>query len=339
VFQAFDEMKSVAAATFLTQLGFAACVLVFLNRPDQFILVPVFQTAGEAAATLFLLYCYFRRFGPLRLEFNLRDAWQMLRVSFPIGCSAALGTVLYNFDTVLLGFMKTPAEVGQYSAAYKFVNFFYAFLALYGTNLFPTVSRCRFDPSLLRRISDQSLRYTLALTIPLAAGGMILAHPLMQAFFGPEFSGGAAALRILLWVIPVMAGRTVYRSTMLSHGLQNDYLWIALTAAVFNTVLNLLLIPQYGYVGAAAATLFCELLVLALAYHAVARKVVRLAVARHLWRPCAACIPMAAFLLWNQGRHLVLLVSGGFLAYTAFAWAVRAIDPRDVWQAVRRQAP
>jgi O-antigen/teichoic acid export membrane protein len=239
---------------------------------------------------------------------------------------------------VLMGFLKPPGEVGQYSAAYKYISFFSAFLTLYSTNLFPTVSRARNDPSTLRRISDRSLQYTLALSVPLAAGGTLVARPLMGVVFGSQFSGGAAALRILFWVIPVMAGRTVYRSTMLSHGLQKDYLWIVLTAATVNTGLNLLLIPRYSYLGAASTTLVCELLVLALAFRAVARKVVRLALVPHLWRPLAACIPMGAFLLWNRGSHLVLLIGGGFTVYMIFAWVVRAIDPWDLWKAIRGPA-
>jgi O-antigen/teichoic acid export membrane protein len=339
VFQAFEQMRFVAAANFLTQLVFAACVLTFLGSATQFIWIPIFQFAGETAATLFLFYRYVRQFGRIRLEFRPHSWWGMLKESFPIGCSVALGMVLYNFDTVLLGFMKPPAEVGQYSAAYKYISFFSAFLSLYSTNLFPMVSRSRNDPAMLRRISDRSLRYTLALAIPLAIGGTLVARPLMEVVFGPQFSGGAAALRILIWVVPVVAGRTVYRSTMLSHGLQRGYLWIVLTAATVNTGLNLLLIPRYSYLGAASATLFCEVLVLALAYRVVARKVVRLELFQHLWKPLAACIPMTAFLLWNQGRHLFLLVSGGFAAYMIVAWAMRAIDPWDVWKAMRRPAP
>jgi len=338
VFQAFEQMKVVATAIFLTQLVFAVCVLTFLDSAAQFTWIPIFQFAGEAAAVLFLLYCYVRQFGAIRLSFSLQDWWGMLRESLPIGISVALGMVLYNFDVVLMGFMKPPAEVGQYSAAYRYISFFATFLALYSTNLFPTVSRCRNDPSMLRRISDRSLKYTLALSIPLAAGGTLVARPLMEMVFGPQFSGGAAALRILLWIIPIMASRTVYRSTMLSHGLQKDYLWIVLSAAVANTVLNLLLIPRYSYLGAASTTLICELLVLVLAYETVARKVVRLALVPHVWRPFAACIPMGAFLLWNQGSHLVPLIAGGFAIYVISAWAVRAINPRDVWKEIRGPA-
>ena len=339
VFQALEQMKLVAAGAVVTQLAFSICILLFLNRPEQIIWIPIFQFGGELAAILLLACFYFRQFGGIRLKFDFRIWSRLWKESLPIGLSAALAMVLFNFDIVLLGFMKSPAEVGQYSAAYKFINFFSAFIILYYSNLFPSISRCRNNHTLLRRISDRSLKYTLVLAIPLGVGGIFLARPLMAWIFGPEFSEGAAALRMLFWIIPVTASRVVYRATLLSHGLQRDYLWIALIAASINTGLNLLLIPDFSFFGAAVASVIGEIAVLCRVYQRVARQVVRLPLSPHLWKPAVACLPMIAFLLWLDGGSLFYRIAGGLLIYMFAAWVMGAVDLKEISREIRTPEP
>lgn len=331
VFQALEQMKYVAVAAVVNQLTFAACILIFLQSPSQYAWIPVFQFIGELAEGLILITLYTRKMGPIRLVFDLRVWGNIWKDSLPIGLSVLLGLILYNFDTVLLGFMKPISEVGQYGAAYKFINFFIAFIGLYTANIFPAVSRCKDNARLLSRISDRSLKYTLALAIPLAVGGMMVARPLMVFMFGREFAPGAVALSILIWIIPLVTARAVYRATLLSHGWQHDYLWISLCGAVLNTALNLMLIPRYSYIGTAATTIAGELLILILVYTQVARRVIRLPLGAHVWKPVAACVPMAGFLLWRHGSGLPILICGGIIIYLLSAWAVGVFNPKELW--------
>jgi len=339
VFQGVEQMKFVAAAAVIAQILFASCILVFLRKPSQFALVPLFQFCGEALASLFLVIAYVRRFGSIRLIFDFTAWMRIWRESLPIGLSLGLGMVLYNFDIVLMGFMKPSEEVGQYSAAYRIINFFMALLTLYNINLYPAISRCRDHPAVLCRISDRSMKYTILFTLPAAVGGMFVARPIMGLIFGQEFLDGAGALRILLWIVPILAGRAVYRATLLSHGLQRDFLWIALWAAAVNTGLNLALIPRFSYLGAATATLIGELLVFILVYRRVAQRVVPLAVAPHLMRPALACIPMIGFLIWQSGSTLIFLIAGGCAIFLISAWAVGAIQPREILEELRESGP
>jgi len=330
VFQAMEQMKLVAAGAVVTQLAFAVCILLFLHRPEQISWIPVFQFGGELVAVLMLLGCYLRQFGGIRLRFDFRIWSRLWMESLPIGLAAALGMVLYNFDVVLLGFMKSRADVGQYSAAYRFINFFSAFITLYFSNLLPSVSRCRNNPLLLRRISDRSLKYSMLLAVPLAVGGMFLARPLMVWFFGAQFSDGARALRMLFWIIPIAASRVVHRATLLSHGLQRSYLWIILIAASINTGLNLLLIPGLSFIGAAIASLVGEIALLFAVGRMVSRQVIRLPLGAHVWRPAVACLPMSAFLIWSDGIGLFYRIGGGFLIYVIAAWLMGAIDVKEI---------
>ena len=202
-----------------------------------------------------------------------------------MGLSSVFTLIMINFDMVLLGFLKPASDVGQYSAAYKFIGFFSSFVFLYNRNLLPAVSRCRGNPSMLQHISTRTQKYTLLLAVPLAVGGAMVSRPLIRLVYGSRFSGGAVALAILIWIIPLSSSRVLYRVTLLSHGLQNYNLWVSLAAVLVNVTLNCVLIPRYSYVGSAVATVISELLLLLLTYEGVARKVTALPLLGHLWTP------------------------------------------------------
>ncbi len=330
VFQVTEHMKYVAGANVLGQMVFASLVLLSIGRPSQIFLVPVFQCAGELAGTIFFFCLYRKLFGPVRISFRAGDWTHMLRGSLPMGFSGALSLVMINFDMVLLGFMKPASEVGQYSAAYKVIAFFSSLILLYNRNLFPAVSRSRGRPDTLRQISDGTQKYCLLLSMPLALGGSILAGPLMRMIFGPEYGGGAAALAILIWIVPTASLRVLYRVTLMSHGLQRLNLWLAFCAVAVNVGLNVALIPRFGILGSAAASVTSEILLLLISFGAVTRRVAPLPLAKHLIGPALMCLPMAAFLLWFPGLHVAACVAAGFLIYMASGAVFGTLDLREI---------
>ncbi|MFH1573639.1 MAG: oligosaccharide flippase family protein, partial [Acidobacteriota bacterium] len=265
-----------------------------------------------------------------------RQEWGIiLRESLPMGLSAVFGVVMFNFDMVLLGFLKPASDVGAYSAAYRFINFFAAFVHLYAINLLPVIARYRSDPAGLGRLADQAMRYTLALAIPLAAGGTLLAKPLIVLIFGTEFAHGSISLQILLWIIPLITLRTIFRNVLVSHGLQRQLLGCMSLAAGVNIALNLLLIPRYSFVGAAAATLAAESILLLSLTRQVSRKVTRLLIGTHVWKPAAASLPMVLFLVWFRTEGIVGRIAAGGLLYLAFAWAAGAYQFGEIRELLR----
>lgn len=337
VFQATEQMKFVAASNVLGQLVFSVFVLSCLHHPAQFLWIPVIQVLGEIVSTLYLLVLFRREFGPIRITFK-PSAWsKILKESLPMGLSSALTLVMINFDMVLLGFLKPASDVGQYSAAYKFINFFSSLVLLYNRNLLPAVSRCKGNPSMLRAISERTQKYVLLLSVPVAVGGAMVARPLMRMVFGHQFTSGAAALAILIWIIPITSSRVLYRVTLLSHGLQRYNLNVSLVAAGVNVALNCALIPRFSYIGSAVATVISELLLFSLTYDGVTRKVVPLPLANHLWKPAAASIAMAIFLNGYHPGHVMLRILGGFVIYVLVGLILKAFDLGEIKETLGRR--
>ncbi len=293
VFQAVEETRPVAAASIAAQIAFAAGAFT-ISGPQQLVLTPVYSIIGEAAGALVLVGAFVRRFGPLRPVFH-RPLWkELFRESAPLAASTILGTLLFNFDVLALAKFQTQAAVGLYTAIYKLVLLFATLLTLFQLSLFPLLSRAYADNRELRPVAGRVLHFVAAAFVPVAFAGALLARPLLEFFFGPEYAAGGATLQILLWSLPVMALRSVFRIILVSYNLQRLDMLAVLAGALTNIALDLLLAPTLGTVGTAISTLSSEMVILALCYRYVWKRIEPIGIGRHCLRPAEASMVMLA---------------------------------------------
>ena len=188
---------------------------------------------------------------------NTRGLTRLLRESWPIALSSiAVFTFYANIDTIILGAARGEAEAGVYSAAYR-VFLAFNVLAIFGAySLYPIISRARE----LRTVGDvieRAGRFLEALVVygAIVVGAAILiAHPMLRALFGPGYGRGGDALVLLSistswYCVGYTVGYNliaIERSRRFSLG--------AAVAGLLALVLDVVLIPPWGIIGAAAAT-------------------------------------------------------------------------------------
>ncbi len=166
----------------------------------------------------------------------------------------ALTFLLSQSDKVLLGIYINPREVGIYSIAATLVAF--VPLALQSVNQIfsPTIAElhARGDLELLARLFRSLIKWTLGLTIPLAAVMILFAQQIM-AMFGPEFAPGWLVLVAGTFGQLVNCGVGSVGFLLLMSGQEKRVLKIQTVMAVVVVALNLALIPRMGLLGAALA--------------------------------------------------------------------------------------
>lgn len=165
-------------------------------------------------------------------------------------------TSLYQVDILLLEIFTTSEQTGYYKAAIVLVQFLWlAPRAVQGV-LVQSVSDLWNQQALQRitMLSTRATRYTLLLTALLAIGLAVLADTFVPLYYGPEFT---PAVDPILFLLPGTVGFAVARplfSISQAKGKMEVVAACTGAAAVLNLVLNFLLIPRYGMLGAATAT-------------------------------------------------------------------------------------
>jgi O-antigen/teichoic acid export membrane protein len=165
-----------------------------------------------------------------------------------------------RLDQIMLSSMVGDAAVGQFSAALRISEVWYFIPMTILTAAFPTMMVKRQQGAAAYETYVQSLYDGMAwLGVGIAAVTSLLAPWIVGALYGESFSGSVTILRVQIWAGVTVAMSFVHGRWLLAEGLQRYGLLYTCVGAVVNIGLNLLLIPRYGAVGSAIATLATQI--------------------------------------------------------------------------------
>ncbi len=180
---------------------------------------------------------------------------KLFRFSAPLMFVSVLNLVIMWTDVLMLGYFKTSADVGIYSAALRtafFLNFIYlSFSHLFAPRISDLYNRDRHAE--LESLFKILTKWMFMLTFPLFLILVILSKDIL-AIFGSGFVAGYLSL-IILAVAHIInsAVGSVQHLLMMSEN-EKMVMYITIIVCVLNFVLNLILIPRFGINGAAIAT-------------------------------------------------------------------------------------
>jgi O-antigen/teichoic acid export membrane protein len=186
----------------------------------------------------------------------IRKLW---RESWPYFSSALVRYVTIRSDIVLLGFMRGTAAAGVYNVAYRVV-----FLLMYIPNFaslaaFPIISRLHHRGSgQAHELIQASLGWMILIGVPASVGLVLVAQPLVDLVFGSQFQRSVIILEMLAWLFFLSCVRNMLSTVMTACDQQAQRTKLETWAAIIAIVGNLVLISRYGPVGAAAAVLAAE---------------------------------------------------------------------------------
>jgi len=178
------------------------------------------------------------------------------RASGAIGLAAGAGIINQHADILMLGAFRTDGEVGIYRVAVQSGNLVLVGLQAINVTLMPFFSRAYSskDDAYLQFLAVQGARVSFISGSACALVLIMLGQPFLGTVFGQEFQVGYVALAVLVTghVFNVVTGSVGVLLNMTGHERQTlvGVSW----AATVNLILNGLLIPSFGMVGAAAAT-------------------------------------------------------------------------------------
>jgi len=178
-----------------------------------------------------------------------------LRVAFPLLLATSFHGAIVQTDIIMVGLFLTPEQVAVYFSAIK-TGTLIAFVlvavnALAAPKIAALFSQGRHGElqellsSVIHWIFWPALMTTLVMAI---FGGQIL------TLFGPGFAAGHTTLSILACGQLVKAGAGPVSDLLSLTGHHDQNAKVMGYCVAINVILNALLIPQFGIVGAAAAT-------------------------------------------------------------------------------------
>lgn len=182
------------------------------------------------------------------------DYWR--RAAFPLALVTGLQLINTQADLVILGLLREDAEVGNYRVVVQMSN-----LVIFGLVAINQVLHPHFaalyssgDLARLQRLVTIGARAILALALVPVALFVSMGESILGWVFGAEYMFGAVPLAILALGQLANAGFGPVGALLNMTGHEHDTMKGMIVAIIANLVLNIMLIPTLGMVGAAIAT-------------------------------------------------------------------------------------
>ncbi|MDM7998536.1 MAG: oligosaccharide flippase family protein [Dehalococcoidia bacterium] len=242
-------------------------VLALLQSLATLGLIILFVTIGYgltgvvAAALLALVLTNVVAFALTLRETGLRiprfvNMKKYLRWSLPMVPNAGILWIINVSDRYMVSYFIDSAAAGVYSAAYSIGNYAYFALFPLGMVLYPNIVKTYDEghPEQAANYLKYGLKYLMMISIPSAFGLTVLSAQLLDLLTTAEFAEGSKVIPLVAFggVIFCLYQIGVY----IIHVVNKTYLtvWLLGSSALLNVVLNAVLIPRMGMVGAAVAT-------------------------------------------------------------------------------------
>ncbi|MDQ3815296.1 MAG: flippase, partial [Armatimonadota bacterium] len=337
VLRGYQRYDLDAAVTSFVILSRCVFIIWFILQGYGLLALAILTFAFDMARLVYLIHRVFRINSDIHVAREHLD-WQETRQL--LGYSShffliTLGTQL-NFvtDSIVIGLFLPTASVTLYFIANRLVTYLRDLVVEMTGVLMPAISdlHASQDDTRVRELHVISTKYTLLISLPVAAILLIMGDTFIALWIGPGYQTSALILRILTIAIMAHLIGLPTASVLTGLGQHRVIARFTIAQALANLILSLLLVKPFGLRGVAMGTLISMVGFMLVTMPVYFRHYLKLPIGDYLRRstllPLAIQIPLLASLVFLKiytspaslltffGLVGIALIPYGVLAYT-----------------------
>ena len=256
--QGFKLMKYTVFATQFVKptVLFGGMVLSYSFISKESALMLPHALAGIISCIL--MFKYLRKLSGVNLISVLFAPFDkpLLMFSFPLMFVVILQTLMHWMDILMLGYFTDVTTVGLYHPAMRTAGLLQALIVSFISIFAPLMSQLHSEGDFIEMSHLYKLvsRWLITFAIPISLVFIIYPSKMML-LFGPDFIASGSVLVLLTVATFVQAAFGAAGPPLGMSGFTRLLFWNSFGVFILNIVLNVVLIPKYGILGAAWATL------------------------------------------------------------------------------------
>lgn len=201
---------------------------------------------------------------------SYKPSMNVFRSNLKYGIKAYL-TVVLSFlvvrsDILIVNYYMDSSHVGFYSTSVQLVDQFKLFGSVTASVLLPRLASVQ-DIKEKYRLNMKVVRQVIIILLGLGAISILLAKPLIQILYGDAFLPSVESFRVLIVATIFLSIETIIAQFLAAIGLPFKLILFWIICFILNIILNIILIPKFGEVGAAYASLISYMLILILVFN------------------------------------------------------------------------
>ena len=220
-------------------------------------------TSFSALSSFLIHYLFSLKFACIKLEWDF-SLWKEVFIKFwPLAVTIILSLVYLRADTLILSFFKTTEEVGYYGAPYKVIDVLTSLPFMFAGLILPILTTSYLEKKYqdFKKVLQKSLDYIIITAIPLVVGTILVSKEIILLIAGPGFGPSVLILQILIFSLLAIFPGTILTHAVIAIDKQKKMIPFYLFTSLSSLLAYLILIPKFSYYGAAAVTIYSEILI------------------------------------------------------------------------------
>lgn len=210
--------------------------------------------------TQFLAFRYYSKNSRFISHFNIGVAKDLLCNAWPLIFGSLVIMIYMRIDQIMIMKIIGEKEMGLFSAAVRLSEAWYFVPMIITNSLFPAVLNAKkTDEAEYKKRTQRLFNLMFIISLGVAIPISLLSPWLIDTFYGEAYQPAAKILTLHVWTGVFVSLGVASSNWFLAENLQKFALWKTIAGAAINIILNLLLIPKLGIIGAAFSTLACQM--------------------------------------------------------------------------------
>lgn len=243
--------------------------LFYLNKNINWT-INLYALSQLTAVFVSIIFCYFflnKQKINILFNINFRLNLFVLKPLMPFAIFAFLVLAYNKIDVILLQKLLPNGSLatGTYAAAYRFLDANNMLPILFASLFYPVVSKQIKEKKYIGNFIKPQLSFLMAISLIVCFGSWFYRENLMALFYGAKSSRELANIfGVLMFSAPLIVVYYVFSTVLTANNNLKILNIISAIGLVFNILLNMIIIPNYGALGA-AITSFLTFLIIGLA--------------------------------------------------------------------------
>jgi len=329
-FQAHRKMTVVSLYNIFNDLALSVLVILLIGRYPYVNTVLIFNILVAFGNLLLLIVLYWKQMGRPQFEFDKVFWKELLQSGTPIAISS-LGISMYMFiGPTVLKYTRGDFEVGLFSAGYKIISILTLIPMTLSQVVYPIFSNfyATAREKLQKALAD-SLRVIAQISIPLGVGTVIIAPKLIALLYPPAFHEATIVLQVIICGDAIVYLGWIIYAFLLALDRQRTCMTISLIGAAVAIIVNLILVPRFGFQGAAYAIMLVDIFLFVLYVYSSWRAGYTIGRLSSFLKIIAAGAIMGVVLLFTSRLNLFMDIFLGAVVYFVALYAMSGFGDQE----------
>lgn len=266
LFQSFDVIeyyfqsqvlgRTIAVCKFVQLITSSILKMIFIFFEFK-VYFFVFLIVFDAALLAFSYFYLFKKKINILFfnKFDLNLAKKLLNQAMPLFLSSIAFSLFSNIDAIMIKSMLNNFELGVYMAAYRLSVLWYFLPGLVLNSVLPALVSVKNESHVFYKRLNFVCLSLMSFALFLAVFTNLFSGYIISQTYGKDFSGSIEILNLLIWINIFIFLNSCWNTVLVIYGETKKVMFFHFLVMGLTVLLNFILIPKFGGVGAAYSIL------------------------------------------------------------------------------------